>query len=59
VLAAKVKPTYSRYEKTNTKKKKKIPGKFLRQLMTQGTEFLFQLLAQNLEVPARLEHKEL
>jgi hypothetical protein len=58
VLAAKVKPTYSRYGKTSTKKKK-IPGKFLRQLMTQGTEFLFQLLAQNLEVPARLEHKEL
>jgi hypothetical protein len=41
------------------KKEEKIPGKFLRQLMTQGTEFLFQRLAEILEVPARLEHKEL
>lgn len=43
-------------EKKMKMKMKMIPDIFLRWLMTQGIEFLFQQLAQILMVPARLEH---
>ena len=38
------------------KKKKRIPGIFLRQSMTQGKEFLFRQLTQILVDPAWLEY---
>lgn len=38
------------------KKKKRIPGIFLRQSMTQGKEFLFRQLTQISEDPAWLEY---
>lgn len=44
------------YDDDDEKKMEMIPDIFLRWLMTQGIEFLFQQLAQILMVPARLEH---